>query len=175
MKLKIYEKGKEGEKHKYFSLKYGPHDKYEIIIWIASAIAFRAGDEIDFPLTNHRFHVTKNNGLILVPSNEDCSFIYKVKSGYRGSADFTVNPPENLLRPVIKNYHSPVGNLGEDAIGIINVYKDKPVDVTWKISGRHVDKTNGWVRLTPDGEETELLMDDELESFLLPPAVGGDK
>jgi hypothetical protein len=175
----------------FFELRSGAHDHIKTRVWVNRALVkvreekfpnyggasclFEAQEkgtlthdvkrveEVSFPIRGAQVVRTEKGALVLRPSEEGWVALIRERSGYRGSASFSLEGDYEIVAEG-QEYHSPRGNLGETAWALVNVRGPELV-VHAKISGRRVSREEYSYRVFPDGR-TENLEEEGLEQLL---------
>jgi hypothetical protein len=120
-------------------------------------------NELKFPIQGAQVFRTEKGVLVLRPSGEGWVALVQERSGYRGSADFSLEGDFEIVAEG-KEFHSPQGNLGETAWALVNV-KSPELVVHASITGRRVAQGEYSYKLFPDGR-IENLEEEGLEQLL---------
>jgi len=139
-----------------FNLVSGSHNHIVTKVWVNKKFVHpnEADGEVEFPVQNARVIRTEKGALVLRPSDEGWVALIQERSGYRGSADFSLEGDFEIVAEG-KEYHSPRGSLGETAWALVNV-KGPEILVHVSISGRRVSKGEYSYKLYSDGKKLNL-------------------
>jgi hypothetical protein len=144
---------------KFLEWSHGLHDVKKFCLWSSLP-----DDEIQFPLRNAKIHVTAKQSMVLVPSETEIVYLLKIRSGYRGDANFLEFFNCSLIAQW-KEYDSGAGALGETAFALVQS-DQKFIEFKWKVSGRRLSNYSGTKRVFPDGKTEDILEDEELMNIL---------
>jgi hypothetical protein len=135
---------------------YGPHNKESFKLWMGENME---GMDINFPIPHAEIIRTKKDDLVLVPSPDSVVYLYKIESGYRGTASIDRIEDGTLVK-AFKQYH-PL-TFGETLYALINGIMNQPVDILWRKSGRRINYVAGMQRLWSDRSIEDIIGDMEL-------------
>jgi len=159
----------------YIELVAGSHDHIKTKVWVNKSFVPHSPEEIppdagkqwtpwdlEFPIHGAQVVKTEKGALVLRPA-EGWVALVKERSGYRGSADFSLEGDFEIVAEG-KEFHSPQGNLGETAWALVNV-KSPELVVHASISGRRVSQGEYSYKSFPDGK-IENMEEEGLEQLL---------
>jgi len=150
----------------YLEFCAGSHDHIHTRIWLHNSL-IQEDKTINFPVMGAWIFTTEKGSLVMRPREGGVVYHATISSGYRGSAKIkTCSSPDGECEVVAtgQEYHSGQGALGETSWALVN--SDGPIEVYGYRSGRRIDENNVAFRLTPDGEQEELVQDTQVCEIL---------
>ena len=125
---------------RYLLLESEIHDRSQTKIWLHKDIAGKRGDEFCFPVRHAAVVQTNKGALVMRPVHGQTVHLITAVSGYRGTAEVSVEDDLRSLEVVAsgRKLHSGLGRLGETAWTLCQADADATLTVRGQRTGRRI-------------------------------------